>query len=333
MAQYDELIERLLQGETRAAARLMTIAENDIKAAETIVKSVYKHTGNAYILGITGAPGSGKSTFISTLIRKFIEQGKKIGVICVDPSSPLTGGALLGDRIRMKEHFSLDNLFIRSMANRGQLGGLSRATEDVIKIMDAYGCDIIIVETVGVGQSEVDIFKSAHTVLVLVVPGMGDDIQTIKAGIMEITDIFVVNKMDLQGADRKVSELIKMLELNMNYNYSDDINNNFAKIKEWTPEIVKTQSITGKNFDTLLEKIDKHREFLKKTGILSNYKKTRIKSEILKILEYKMTKKIEKLFNESEQIDKSIQQVIDKSTDPYSMAELIIEMMGIEDSF
>jgi LAO/AO transport system kinase len=333
MAQYDELIERLLQGETRAAARLMTIAENDIEAAEEIVKSLYKHTGNAYILGITGAPGSGKSTFISTLIRKFINQGKKIGVICVDPSSPLTGGALLGDRIRMKEHFSLDNLFIRSMANRGQLGGLSRATEDVIKIMDAYGCDIIIVETVGVGQSEVDIFKSAHTVLVLVVPGMGDDIQTIKAGIMEITDIFVVNKMDLQGADRKVSELIKMLELNMNYNYSDEINNNFAKIKEWTPEIVKTQSITGENFDTLLEKINMHREFLKKTGIIANYKKTRIKSEILKILEYKMTKKIEKLFNESEQIDESIQQVMDKSTDPYSMAELIIEMMGIEDSF
>ncbi|TFF99691.1 MAG: methylmalonyl Co-A mutase-associated GTPase MeaB [Promethearchaeota archaeon] len=333
MTQYSELIERLLKGETRAAARLMTIAENDIEAAEDIVKSIYKNTGNAYILGITGAPGSGKSTFISTLIRKLVKEGKKIGVICVDPSSPLTGGALLGDRIRMKEHFSIDNLFIRSMANRGQLGGLSRATEDIIKIMDAYGCDIIIVETVGVGQSEVDIFKSAHTVLALVVPGLGDDIQTIKAGIMEITDIFIINKMDLPGADRKVSELIRMLELNMNYSYSDDINNNFAKINQWTPEIVKTNSISGENFDKLLEKINKHKEFLKKTGIISNYHKTRIKSEILKILEYKMTQKIEKLFNTSEQIDKSIQKVINKSTDPYSMAELIIEMMGIEDSF
>jgi LAO/AO transport system kinase len=333
MTQYSELIERLLQEDTRAAARLMTIAENNIEAAEDIVKSIYKHTGNAYILGITGAPGSGKSTFISTLIRKLIKKGKKIGVVCVDPSSPLTGGALLGDRIRMKEHFSIDNLFIRSMANRGQLGGLSRATEDVIKILDAYGCDIIIVETVGVGQSEVDIFKSAHTVLVLVVPGLGDDIQTIKAGIMEITDVFVVNKMDLAGADRKVAELIKMLELNMNYNYSDDINNDFAKIKEWTPEIVKTNSLTGENFDKLLEKINMHREFLKKTGIISNYQKTRIKSEILKILEYKMTKRIEKLFNQSKQIDESIQKVINKSTDPYSMAELIIEMIGIEDSF
>ncbi len=321
--QYSELIENLLGGNTRAAARLMTIAENDIEAAEIIVKEIYEHTGNAYIVGITGAPGSGKSTFISTLIRNLIKQGKKIGVVCVDPSSPLTGGALLGDRIRMKEHFSIDNLFIRSMANRGQLGGLSRATEDVIKILDAYGCDIIVVETVGVGQSEVDIFKSAHSVLVLVVPGLGDDIQAIKAGIMEITDIFVVNKMDLAGADRKVSELIKMLELKMNYNYSDDINDDFAKIKQWTPEIVKTNSITGENFDLLLEKIKKHREFLKKTGIISNYKKNRIKSEILKILEYKMTKKIEQLFNESEHINESIKKVMNKSIDPYSMAELL----------
>ncbi|MBD3215405.1 MAG: methylmalonyl Co-A mutase-associated GTPase MeaB [Candidatus Lokiarchaeota archaeon] len=330
---HEDLITRLLKGESRAAARLITLVENDIKAAEKIINSIYKHTGNAYILGITGAPGSGKSTFISTLVKKYTEQNKKIGIICVDPSSPLTGGALLGDRIRMKQHFSLDNVFIRSMANRGQLGGLSRATEDVIKILDANKCDIIIVETVGVGQSEVDIFKSAHSVLVLLVPGLGDDIQTIKAGIMEITDIFVVNKMDLEGADRKVAELIQMLELTMNYKYDSEVfNDDFAKIRQWTPEIVKTNSITGENFDELLKIIETHKNFLEHSGVIQSYKKNRIKSETLQILKYKLTEKIEQLFKDSEKIEEYINKVMEKSIDPYSMAELVIELLGINDN-
>lgn len=330
---YKDLITRLLEGELRAAARLITLAENDIKTAEEIINSIYKYTGNAYIIGITGAPGSGKSTFISTLVKKYTEQDKKIGIICVDPSSPLTGGALLGDRIRMKQHFSLENVFIRSMANRGQLGGLSRATEDVIKILDANKCDVIIVETVGVGQSEVDIFKSAHSVLVLLVPGLGDDIQTIKAGIMEITDIFVVNKMDLEGADRKVAELVQMLELNMNYKFNSEVlNDDFAKIRKWTPEIVKTNSITGENFDKLLKIIAKHKEFLEHSGVIQNYKINRIKSETLQILKYKLTEKIEQLFKDSEKIEEYINKVMEKSIDPYSMAELIIELLGINNN-
>ena len=247
----DELIARLLKGEPRAAARLITIAENDIIAAEEIINKIYKFTGNAYILGITGAPGSGKSTFISTLTSLFTEQGKKVGIICVDPTSPLTGGAILGDRIRMKKQFTLENVFIRSCANRGQLGGLARATEDIIKILDVYGCDIIIVETVGVGQSEVDIFRSAQTVIVLLVPGLGDDIQAIKAGIMEIVDIFAVNKMDLDGADRKVSEIMQMLELEMNFKYDYEEKGEYKKLKSWTPEIIKVNSKTGENFKKL----------------------------------------------------------------------------------
>jgi LAO/AO transport system kinase len=330
---YKDLITRLLEGELRAAARLITLAENDIKTAEEIINSIYKYTGNAYIIGITGAPGNGKSTFISTLVKKYTEQDKKIGIICVDPSSPLTGGALLGDRIRMKQHFSLDNVFIRSMANRGQLGGLSRATEDVIKILDANKCDVIIVEIVGVGQSEVDIFKSAHSVLVLLVPGLGDDIQTIKAGIMEITNIFVVNKMDLEGADRKVAELVQMLELNMNYKFNSEVlNDDFAKIRKWTPEIVKTNSITGENFDKLLKIIAKHKEFLEHSGVIQNYKINRIKSETLQILKYKLTEKIEQLFKDSEKIEEYINKVMEKSIDPYSMAELIIELLGINNN-
>ena len=330
----EELIELLLKGNMRAAARLITIAENDISAAEQIINKIYKYTGKAYILGITGAPGSGKSTFISTLTNLFTEQGKKVGIICVDPTSPLTGGAILGDRIRMKKQFTLENVFIRSCANRGQLGGLARATEDMIKILDVYGCDIIIVETVGVGQSEVDIFRSAQTVIVLLVPGLGDDIQAIKAGIMEVVDIFVVNKMDLAGADRKVSEIMQMLELEMNFKYDYDESNEFRKLKQWTPEIIKTNSKTGENFEKLLEIIHKHQNFLNESGIIENYQVSRIKNETLQILKHKLTKKVERLLHsdsgEKSKIDEYIRLVMDKSLDPYSMANLIIKLLGIE---
>ena len=328
---YSDLTKKLVEGNTRAAARLITLVENDINAAEKIINSIFKNTGKAYILGITGAPGSGKSTFISTLTRALVKQGKKIGIICVDPTSPLSGGAILGDRIRMKEHFSLGNVFIRSMANRGQLGGLARATEDVIKILDAYGCDVIIVETVGVGQSEVDIFKSAHTVVVLLVPGLGDGIQAIKAGIMEITDLFVVNKMDFEGADRKVAEIKQMLELNVNYKYeSHKIEEKYAKVMKWTPDVIKVNSQTGENFNELLDKISDHREFLEKTGVITNYYKNRIKTETLQILKHKLTEKVEELINTNEQVDEYINQVIERSLDPYSMANLIIKLLGID---
>lgn len=328
---YSDLINKLLKGDTRAAARLITLVENNITAAEEIINRIYKHTGKAYILGITGAPGSGKSTFISTLTKILVSQGKKIGIICVDPSSPLTGGALLGDRIRMKEHFALDNIFIRSMANRGQLGGLARATEDIIKILDVYGCDIIIVETVGVGQSEVDIFKSAQTVVVLLVPGLGDDIQAIKAGIMEITDVFVVNKMDLAGADKKVADIQQMLELDMNFKYeSQKIKKNFVKTNKWTPEIVKVNSKTGENFEEALKIIERHKKFLVETGVISNYQINRIKSETLQILKHKITKKVEGLISDDATIENYIKLVMDKNLNPYSMANLIIKLLGIE---
>ena len=328
---YSDLIKNLLIGNTRAAARLISIVENSIDAAEEIINSIYEHTGNAYIIGITGAPGTGKSSFISTLTTIFIKEGKKIGIICVDPTSPLTGGALLGDRIRMKQHFSLDNVFIRSMANRGQLGGLARATEDTIKILDAYGCDIIIVETVGVGQSEVDIFKSAHTVVVLLVPGMGDEIQAIKAGIMEIVDIFVVNKMDLQGADKKVADIMQMLELRKGYKYKSTKKKIFEKIDLWMPEITKVNSRTGENFNYLFELINKHKDFIENSGVISNYMNNRIKNETIEILKYKLTRKVEEILNSDSKIESLIEKVKEKSLDPYSMANLIIKMLGLEE--
>ncbi|MFW9828298.1 MAG: methylmalonyl Co-A mutase-associated GTPase MeaB, partial [Candidatus Thorarchaeota archaeon] len=270
------------------------------------------------------------STFISTLTKFYVDQGKKVGIICVDPTSPLTGGALLGDRIRMKQNFSVHNVFIRSMANRGQLGGLARATEDVIKILDAYGCDIVIVETVGVGQSEVDIFKSAHTVVVLLVPGLGDDIQAIKSGIMEITDIFVVNKMDIPGADKKIAEIEQMLEFRKNYKYdSSEFHKKFTKIELWTPEITKVNSKTGDNFNILFSLINKHEKFLEDSGVISNYKKNRITNETLQILKHKLTQKVEEMLKSDEEIGKYIEQAIEKSLDPYTMANLIIKMLGL----
>lgn len=329
--EYSELIEQLLKGNARAAARLITLVENDIEAAEQIINQIFKDTGKAYILGITGAPGSGKSTLISTLTKLFIKLNKKVGILAVDPTSPLTGGALLGDRIRMKENFSFKEVFIRSMANRGQLGGLARATEDTIKILDAYGCDLIIVETVGVGQSEVDIFRSAHTVVVLLVPGLGDDIQAIKAGIMEITDIFVVNKMDLQGADKKVADIHQMLELDMSYKYeSESLNTTYLKVSKWTPEIVKVNSKTGENFEQLMGLISKHQTFLQESDTISNYQINRIKNETLQILKHKITRKVEGLLSSNSVIDEYIKLVMDKSLDPYSMANLIIKLLGME---
>ena len=329
---YSELTHKLIKGNTRAAARLITFVENDINAAEDIINSIYRHTGKAYILGITGAPGTGKSTFISTFINNYVELGKKVGVICVDPTSPLTGGALLGDRIRMKQHFSLDNVFIRSMANRGQLGGLARATEDIIKILDAYGCDIIIIETVGVGQSEVDIFKSAQTVVVLLVPGLGDDIQAIKSGIMEITDIFVVNKMDLPGSDKKMAEIMQMLEFRKTYKYDSKImGQKYAKIEQWTPEITKVNSRTGENFDKLIELINKHKIFMEQSGVNSNYLENRITNETLQILKHKLTEKVEKLLKTDTNIEQYINQAMQKSLDPYSMANLIIKRLGLKE--
>jgi LAO/AO transport system kinase len=328
---YSDLIDDLLNGKPRAAAKLITKVENDFEAAEQIINKIFKYTGNAYVLGITGAPGCGKSTLISTLTKLFVDNGKKVGILAIDPTSPITGGALLGDRIRMKDNFSFKNVFIRSMANRGQLGGLARATEDAIKILDAYGCDIIIVETVGVGQSEVDIFKSAQTVVVLLVAGLGDDIQAIKAGIMEITDIFVVNKMDIPGADKKVAEIQQMLELDLNYKYdSNNDNTDFANKTTWTPEIVKVNSKTGENFEIFLDLIHKHQKFIQKKEIFANYQINRIRNETFQILKHKITKKVEGLLRSNSEIDNYIKLVMDKSMDPYSMANLIIKLLGIE---
>jgi len=250
------LAERVLDGDIRAAARLMRDIDDRFKSAVAELKSLYPRTGNAYILGLTGPPGAGKSTLVDQIIAAYRKKDLLVGVVAIDPTSPFTGGAILGDRIRMNRHAEDPGVFIRSLATRGCLGGMSRSTMDVVNVMDAMGMDVVIVETVGVGQDEVDIVSTAHTTAVVMVPGMGDDIQAIKAGILEIGDVFVVNKADREGAERTARELSAMLEMK------------HPEPGAWLPHVLKTEGARGVGIDELIEEFEAHREYLKSSGHL-----------------------------------------------------------------
>ena len=311
------LAEMVLNGDIRAAARLMRDIDDNRPQAVDNLKHLYPCTGNAFIIGITGPPGAGKSTLVDQLTAAFRAQGKKVGVVAIDPTSPFTGGAILGDRIRMNRHATDEGVFIRSLATRGALGGLSRSTADVALVMDALGMEIVIIETVGVGQDEVDIVKAAHTTCVVMVPGLGDDIQAIKAGILEIGDIFVVNKADRDGADRTTRELSTMLEFRN------------APEGSWNPRVLQTEAQRGTGIDALVEEILLHREHLFTSGTINDFLRERNERHFMDILRDSLFKKAITFMTADNTLETVVAGMGNHTVDPYSAAEQVLtEMMG-----
>jgi LAO/AO transport system kinase len=306
----EKLVEKALQGDPRSMARLISMVESESPFAENLMKAVYPYSGKAHIIGVTGSPGSGKSTLLDKLIGELKKKGKTVGVIAVDPSSPFSGGAVLGDRLRMQGH-SLDrDVFIRSMGTRGSLGGLSRATYEAALILDACGKDVVLIETVGVGQSEIDIVKIADTVCLVLVPGMGDDIQVMKAGIMEIADIFVVNKSDKEGAERVATEVNMMLDL--------------LPDRTWRPPVVSTVAERGEGIDALCGKIEQHRNHLRETDEGRTRKYYRLEVEVEEILSREIARIVERAWEE-ERTTELLEKLADRKIDPYTVAGSLID--------
>ncbi len=307
-----DLVDRLLSGDRRAAAQLVTLMEDGGPLAREAIAAVYPHTGRAHVVGVTGAPGTGKSTLVYELAREFRHRGQTVGIVAVDPTSPFSGGALLGDRIRMQKLSTDEGIFIRSMASRGHLGGLARATGDAVKVLDAFGRDIIMVETVGAGQSEVEIARGAHTVIVVDAPGLGDDIQAIKAGLFEIADIFVVNKADREGADRTLLTLQMMLDMDQE-NQQD----------RWRPPIVKTVALHGEGSAQVADAVEEHLAHLKESGQLRLRSIRLAEEELRRILGQEL---LSRLLDEirAEQWGFLTKEVAERELDPYSAADSLL---------
>lgn len=332
------LSDGVLAGDVRKASRLMRLIDDQSPVATEALKLLFPKTGRAWVLGITGSPGAGKSTLTDRLITAYRAQGKSVGVIAVDPTSPFTGGAILGDRIRMQGHATDPGVFIRSLATRGNLGGLSRATGDCLRVMDAMGRDVIIVETVGVGQDEIDIAQLAHTTVVVLVPGMGDDIQAIKAGILEVADVFVVNKADLDGADRVVRELRANLELRHAIKapaMDHDAHHRMVRAKaegtateppagpvEWEPPIQKVISAKGTGIDDLVAAVEKHQRHLVDTGEKAKREQTRAMTQFLTLLRDRLLRAgLERLERERGNLSDVAQRIAERRADPYVLAD------------
>jgi LAO/AO transport system kinase len=309
----EEIVKGVLTGDRRSIAKAITIIENNEPQAKDIIASIYPHTGKAHVIGLTGPGGSGKSTLIEKIVREYRQKGKTVGVIAVDPTSPFTGGAFLGDRIRMQELSTDPGVFIRSMATRNYSGGIAKATNDAVKVLDASAKDVVIVETVGAGQSEVEIIKVAQTIVVIHAPGLGDDIQAIKAGLMEIADIFVVNKADRENAEKAVIDIQAMLQLN-------------NKEKSWQIPIIKTVALTGEGVPQLIEKLEEHREFLEKEKLLQ---KALLKAEVelVDAIKDKVAQSILEELKSKGKFEELIEKILKREIDAASAAEKLLREM------
>ncbi|OGF61986.1 MAG: GTPase [Candidatus Fischerbacteria bacterium RBG_13_37_8] len=309
MSRIDEIdiVEVLRQKDRRSVARLISALENREEGAIDIIRKIYAMTGKAWIIGVTGPAGVGKSTLINGMIDEFRKSGKTVGIIAVDPTSPFTGGAILADRIRMQLHSVDEGVFIRSMATRGHLGGLSPATSDVVDLLDAFGKDVIIIETVGVGQDEVDIIKIAHSIAVILMPGMGDEVQTMKAGLMEIADIFVINKAEREGSDRLQAELEMVLGL-----ASDMI--------EWKPRIIRTVASKKMGIDVLLDALYEHREYIKASEQFKEKRHHAIRQRLFDAYQdLTLARAMSKL--QDVEFNEIINDIYERKLDPYTAAE------------
>jgi len=308
------LIDQLRAGDARALARAISTVENRATGWSELLKALFPHSGKARILGLTGPPGAGKSTLVDQLARHYRKQNHTVGIIAVDPTSPYTGGAILGDRIRMQEHFSDPGIYIRSMATRGSLGGLARTTVDVATVLDAAGRDLIMIETVGVGQDEVDIVRLADITVVILVPGMGDDVQSIKAGIMEIADIFVINKSDREGAERVEREIRALQSL-------------AVRSDNWTPPIVKTVASEGAGIADLAAAIRDYEAYLEKENLISQKKVQNWQDRLIEMLRGALLEKAREQLGNGAVADYAAE-VAEHRRDPYELVEEIVGKLG-----
>jgi len=308
----DSLALKVIEGDQRSIARLITLAEDNADEAIEAMKIIHPQTGNAHVVGITGVMGSGKSTLIYELTKAYRKQGKTVGIIAIDPTSPFSGGALLGDRIRMMELAMDEGVFIRSMGTRGMLGGLTSSVYDVVEILDASGKDIILVETVGVGQAEVDIIKISDTTIVLIVPGLGDSIQTLKAGVMEIADLYVINKADRSGVEQTIAEMQSLVDIEC------------SNKKRKTP-ILLTVAKESKGIDEVLKEIDMHKIFLENSKELAQQRRLRYEAELIEIIRKRLMNFI---FDEDQfkgTVDELLDKISKKKLDPHAASEIILD--------